>query len=1161
MASNKSSESSSHSSDDDSASSASSSERRNPVSSEIHVPKSMASQQDAEGNKTSDRNTKTSIIRDRSRSISAERARKRRRQSNSEKSESESSNQEIDRGSKGRTDPRSDKKRRKNRSPLEDKDKDASNSKLRSKKLDSSENMAKQMLTTRTGGAYIPPAKLKLMQEQITDKASEQFQRLAWEALKKSINGLINKVNSPNIGIIVRELFAENIVRGRGLLCLSIMQAQTASPTFTHVYAALGAIINSKFPNIGELLLKRLIINFKRGYKRNDKTRCVSSTRFIAHFVNQQVAHEVLALEILTLLLESPTDDSVEIAISFLKECGQKLTEVSPRGINAIFERLRHVLHESKLDKRTQYMIEVMFQVRKDGFKDNVAVPEELDVVEEEDQFTHMVTLDDATAGEEILNVFKHDASYEESEEKYQAIKKELLGEDSSDENDSSGESDSSESEKDDKDEDTSAPIIDQTETNMIALRRTIYLTIQSSLDFEETVHKLMKLNLKPGHEPELCHMIVDCCAQQRTYEKFFGLTAQRLCMVKREYVEPFQKIFEDCYSTVHRLELGKLRNTARMFAHLYFTDAISWEAMSCIHLNEHETTSSSRIFIKILFQELSEYMGLAKLNDRIRDATLQTAFDGLFPRDDPANTRFSINFFTNIGLGGLTEDLRNHLKSNPKPIARVAPIIQNDPKNDSSTSSSSSDSSSSSSSEESDDEKERKRRRKERKKKKKQKKKKKRKAKKKHHPEESDSSKEKSENNDYMNIMMEKMRKQKESSDWNRQESRSHKNETESDDNRKQRDNRNRSRNRSCSPKHVSHLEDQRSSKSQSYQRNKRKELEDRNESRNRGRDNRYSNENSYHRDERSRGSGRRSNNDHDKDSPRNSREHAYQRRDRDHQNTHMERSTRTSSQGRSDRRRYRSESRSPDSNRHRSRSRSYSRRRKEAKRSKRDSSSSSDYDNIKEREKKRNETRWGEKEKKWRDPLLPKSNTVYKDKLSGMLELLKQDADIKRQKELAADPDKSKLSERNKMDKATMKEPSENRPGDWKCSDKECGNINFAWRKECNNCDVEKPENAPDYKTEIKHEHAEWFVGAVKTEYDKSEKVEPYSSKNNQRSKRDSSSSDDSSRYYQREDRRERKTERHRSDRYDRSNSRDRKREKHSHREERRKYIKERT
>jgi hypothetical protein len=30
--------------------------------------------------------------------------------------------------------------------------------------------------------------------------------------------------------------------------------------------------------------------------------------------------------------------------------------------------------------------------------------------------------------------------------------------------------------------------------------------------------------------------------------------------------------------------------------------------------LNEEETTSSSRIFIKILFQEISEYLGLPKL-------------------------------------------------------------------------------------------------------------------------------------------------------------------------------------------------------------------------------------------------------------------------------------------------------------------------------------------------------------------------------------------------------------------------------------------------------------------------------------------------------------------------------------------------------------------
>jgi len=36
--------------------------------------------------------------------------------------------------------------------------------------------------------------------------------------------------------------------------------------------------------------------------------------------VNLQVVHELLPLEILLLLLESPSDDSVEVAVDFVKE-------------------------------------------------------------------------------------------------------------------------------------------------------------------------------------------------------------------------------------------------------------------------------------------------------------------------------------------------------------------------------------------------------------------------------------------------------------------------------------------------------------------------------------------------------------------------------------------------------------------------------------------------------------------------------------------------------------------------------------------------------------------------------------------------------------------------------------------------------------------------
>lgn len=270
-----------------------------------------------------------------------------------------------------------------------------------------------------------------MMQAEITVKSGAVYQRIAWDALKEWIHGYVSVVNTSNIGLITRELLRENIVRGRGLLARSIIQVQTASPTFTPVYAALTAIINSKFPVVGELLLKRLVIQFKRGFRRTDKPLCISSVTLIAHLVNQRVACESLALEILTLLVETPTDYSIEVAIAFLKECGMKLTEVSKEGIEVIFETLRNILHESQLDRRVRYMIEVMFQIRKDGFKDHEAISEELDIVEDGNQFTHLMTLEEASDSHDILNAFEFDPEYIANEEKYREASKVILDTDS----------------------------------------------------------------------------------------------------------------------------------------------------------------------------------------------------------------------------------------------------------------------------------------------------------------------------------------------------------------------------------------------------------------------------------------------------------------------------------------------------------------------------------------------------------------------------------------------------------------------------------------------------------------------------------------------------------------------------------------------------------
>ena len=79
--------------------------------------------------------------------------------------------------------------------------------------------------------------------------------------------------------------------------------------------------------------------------------------------------------------------------------------------------------------------------------------------------------------------------------------------------------------------------------------------------------------------------------------------------------------------------------------------------------MNEDDTTSSSRIFVKIMTQEVTESMGLTTLKERFSDPEIKELCTGMFPLDNPKNARFSINHFTSVRLGALTEEMREHLK------------------------------------------------------------------------------------------------------------------------------------------------------------------------------------------------------------------------------------------------------------------------------------------------------------------------------------------------------------------------------------------------------------------------------------------------------------------------------------------------------------------
>ena len=164
-------------------------------------------------------------------------------------------------------------------------------------------------------------------------------------------------------------------------------------------------------------------------------------------------------------------------------------------------------------------MIEGLFALRRSGFEGFKGIPSDLDLVEVQDQITHDVELDQEDIDPQTnLDVFNFDPDYQANEEKYQEIKKEILGDDEGEEAEAGASEEEQQEEAEGEGQEEGAggeaqaqreslaaagqnPVVDLTEAQLKVIRKNIYLTLMSSLNYEECVHKLLKQIFKPGLE------------------------------------------------------------------------------------------------------------------------------------------------------------------------------------------------------------------------------------------------------------------------------------------------------------------------------------------------------------------------------------------------------------------------------------------------------------------------------------------------------------------------------------------------------------------------------------------------------------------------------------------------------------------------------------
>ena len=490
----------------------------------------------------------------------------------------------------------------------------------------------------------------------------------AWAGLARDIDTVCAAAaSSPALRRHSVELFRLNVVRGRGLVARSVLSRAMRQPQAAAPLAALVGVVNLQLPQVGGLVAARTAALFKRAYMRNDGRGVDVAAAFLAELVRFAVATDTVLLQVFQLLLERPSDDTVRVATALLRRLGSWMDAHAPAAADMIWGRLRDVLHEGQALAQAMRRITELMRARRDGL--GPAVPRHLDVVPAEDVQPHDVDLAAPQPVEAHLDWFDPTEDVAAADAAYAALRAEILDDEQTNQDNSTNEEIIQE---------TKEAVTDMTDAALLQHQKSIYLTVMSSMSADEAVHKLLRLQRSAQlSDAVMTDMLVKCCAQEKTYSKYFGVLGEKLCGSSRRWHAAFVAQFRRSYDALYQHEGAQLRNMGKYFGHLVAADVLApHETLGVITLTETDTSSASRVFIKFLFQELVEELGVDSLKRLLLDPDVRVHLRGLFPvvdvsRADADHIMFSINYFTAIGLGVLTEEMRLVLKALPEDRGR----------------------------------------------------------------------------------------------------------------------------------------------------------------------------------------------------------------------------------------------------------------------------------------------------------------------------------------------------------------------------------------------------------------------------------------------------------------------------------------------------------
>ncbi|XP_052155498.1 uncharacterized protein LOC127773471 [Oryza glaberrima] len=450
---------------------------------------------------------------------------------------------------------------------------------------------------------YVPPS--------LRATSNSESEEIA--QIRRRVRGLLNRLSESNVESITQEIAAlfSSVPRSTGCQVIGdeVLASCSRGPRGNEQYAAVFASFVAGMASLVGIdfsakILASLAKSFEDEYSKEDGLSLRNLTLLLCYLCIFDVISSDLVYDLLSVLSKRLTELDVSTILTILQCCGMKLRGDDPGAMKDFVLSIQNSVNQLKLkahpagqdngqaemhSKRMEFMLETICDIKnnkkrpKEDPAHHTRIKKWLQKLKAEGVLLRGLTwsklLDPDKKGQWWLSG-DVSSTVGNIEEVAAVISKEVV-------------------------EAQKLVQLAAAQRMNTDIRRAIFCIIMSAEDYVDAFEKLLRLDLSGKQDREIIRVIVDCCLQEKMFNKYYAVLASKLCSHDKNHKFSLQYCIWDHFKELDNMELNRSMNLAKLVAEMLANFTLSLATLKVVKNLAVEMIPKRIIHFRMLFETL----------------------------------------------------------------------------------------------------------------------------------------------------------------------------------------------------------------------------------------------------------------------------------------------------------------------------------------------------------------------------------------------------------------------------------------------------------------------------------------------------------------------------------------------------------------------------